>query len=562
MRRAFVEVAGRLVHYRCGGQGAPVVMLHPAPLSSAQVLPVARALTTHFSVFALDTPGCGLSDPLPGPDTQSLEPYLDPRAGTLDALGIRRCCLYGAAAGAQIALEFARRYPDRVSLLVLESAGHMSEAETSALLPDYFPSVEPRPDGAHLLAYWHMVRELNHFFPWSVTRLSHRVERDLPEPAQLQALLLDYLRAGPSYPRAYRPALRNERVERYRGLEVPALLTRWPGSLMLRTVDALLEQGLPPGVELLPLGPTLGDRASGIRDALLRRGLDDPPPVERNRPRGTGLHRSLIDGPGGASQQLLARMCLDGSARPLAVVHEAGGSTALHEAFIAAAAAERPVVAIDLPGHGESDGPQDTGTDAIPAAVGSIAHVLGHLGIDECDVIGLQTGGLIATELALAFPGAVRRVMHVGPWLLDSEEREEFSYRYVPSLTPHTYGTHLIAAWQMLRDMQLYWPWFKRTRESIRWCEPDLDPTRLHARFVELMKAGEHYADLMTDACRYPLEQRLGGLRAPAAFAATADDPLEARCVPAARLAPDSQVVILPDDPALWPQELWDGDAP
>lgn len=558
MRRAFVEVSGRLVHYRHGGEGSPIVMLHPAPLSSAHVLPVARGLAGHFSVFALDIPGCGLSEPLPGPEPQSLEPHLEPLAGTLDALGIGRCCLYGAAAGAQIALEFARRHPARVSLLVLESAGHMPEAQAQTLFADYFPSVEPRPDGGHLLAYWHMVRELNHFFPWTATRMSHRVDRDLPEPAQMQALLLDYLRAGAGYARAYRPALMNERAERYRGLEVPALLTRWPGSLMLRMIDALVEQGLPEGFELLSLGPTITDRVNGLRDALLRRGLDDSPPATRSRPRGTGLRRSLLDGRDGGQQQLHAQLCLDGGARPLAIVHEAGGSTALHQAFIAAVAAERPVIALDLPGHGESDPPQGVDSASIDGCVGTLAHVLSQLGVDECDVLGLQTGGLVATELALSLPGQVRRVTHVGPWLLDSEEREEFSYRYVPALTPHTYGTHLVEAWQMLRDMQLYWPWFKRTREAIRWCEPDLEPVRLHARFVELLKAGEHYADLMGDACRYPLEQRLAALRMPATFAAAADDPLEARCVPAARLAPRSEVVILPDDPALWPQELWE----
>mgnify|MGYP001544958043 CR=1 FL=1 len=103
LKRGYLSVAGRQVHYRSAGHGPPVVMLHPSPLSSAAVLPMANALAEHFTVVALDTPGYGRSDPMPDRG-ETLRDYAVYLAATLDALGLQRVCLYGAATGAQLAV--------------------------------------------------------------------------------------------------------------------------------------------------------------------------------------------------------------------------------------------------------------------------------------------------------------------------------------------------------------------------------------------------------------------------------------------------------------------------
>jgi tRNA (guanine-N1)-methyltransferase len=51
---------------RIVGSGPPVLLLHPSPQSGAFSLPMARRLAPDFTAIALDTPGYGLSDPLPG----------------------------------------------------------------------------------------------------------------------------------------------------------------------------------------------------------------------------------------------------------------------------------------------------------------------------------------------------------------------------------------------------------------------------------------------------------------------------------------------------------------
>jgi pimeloyl-ACP methyl ester carboxylesterase len=553
MQRLFLDVAGRLVHYRRLGAGPPLVMLHPSPLSSAVLMPVAQALAEGFTVYALDTPGYGLSDRLPDAP-RTLADYLEPLAATLDALGLGRVTLYGAATGAQIAVEFAHRYPARVGLLVMDTAGHITEAQCTAILERYFPDVSPRADGAHLATWWHMVRELGHFFPWPDTRLTARIDRDLPPPAVLQALLLDYLRAGEGYALAYRPAFLNERAERVQQVPVPTILTRWAGSIALSITDALIALGLPPQVEVLPLGPSLAERGAGLLAALRRRLADAGADGSPGAAPAAAARRFVAVGDDTAG--LHARLWTSGAGRPLVVLHELGGSSALHRDFLAAAGAERPVVALDLPGHGES-ACMPMAQDSVAAQAALLLRAVEACGVEDFDVLGFGSGSVLAAELASAADTRVSRQLLVGPWLLDEAERREFATELAPELAPRSDGAHLLAAWIAIRDAELYWPWFRRTRAAIRWCEPQLDPVSLHARCVELLKSAPGFATLLRASCAAPLSARLGEFGGETVLAATLDDPLEPRCVPAAALAPRADVLTLPADPRDWPDLLW-----
>ena len=86
--RAYVCVAGRLVHYRTCGQGPCVVLLHDSPRSSRLHLATMRYLARRFTVVALDTPGYGLSDPLPLRDPH-IEDFAAFLGQTLAQLGLR-----------------------------------------------------------------------------------------------------------------------------------------------------------------------------------------------------------------------------------------------------------------------------------------------------------------------------------------------------------------------------------------------------------------------------------------------------------------------------------------
>lgn len=484
MRRAFLTVNDRTLHYRIGGRGSPVVMLHPSPLSSAALLPLAQQLEEQFTVYAFDTPGYGLSDPLPIRPT-TLDDYLPIFAAALDALGLSRICLYGAATGAQFTIEFANRYPDRVAMMVIDSAGHIPADECDAIVRDYFPDLTPHQDGRHVMTLWQMVRDLFVFFPWCDRRAERRVDRDLPPAAVMQSMLLDYLRAGADYHLAYRPAFYNERAERAQQVKVPSALVRWDSSIVLRITDALIEAGLPANYTVLRLGPTPADRFGGIREHLRAhfRAAAAPPPPASPQPRGR-WHGRFIDVPGG---QLHARRLDGGAGLPRVWLHDAGESSAAFAKGIAADPGQHPTIAIDLPGHGETEIPLPSGAGAIDALADIVLAAVDALGLDAAQIGGVGAGAIVAQAAAKRRPRSLQLDV------ADMPDAAQLASESLPNLTPMPDGTHLAAAWQLVRDASLWRREARGLRSGALAGEPGLDASVLQQRFVELMKAGDGY---------------------------------------------------------------------
>jgi pimeloyl-ACP methyl ester carboxylesterase len=73
---------------------------------------------------------------------------------------------------------------------------------------------------------------------------------------------------------------------------------------------------------------------------------------------------------------------------------------------------DRSVYAPDLPGSGESDGPDHAPAVADHAA--AFVDLIDSLRLKQVDVLGYQSGSLAAIELALAKPEQVRRLILVG----------------------------------------------------------------------------------------------------------------------------------------------------
>ena len=65
IKKYYLTVNKRRVHYRRAGDGPPLVILHASPVSSEVFESVHFPIwQKHFTVIAIDTPGQGLSDPL------------------------------------------------------------------------------------------------------------------------------------------------------------------------------------------------------------------------------------------------------------------------------------------------------------------------------------------------------------------------------------------------------------------------------------------------------------------------------------------------------------------
>lgn len=83
-------------------------------------------------VVAFDKYGIGLSDPAPLGELPPLEEWMDDVRAVMDAVGLDRAAVLGAADGGMMAALFAATHPDRVTSLVLANA-----AARASQAPDY-----------------------------------------------------------------------------------------------------------------------------------------------------------------------------------------------------------------------------------------------------------------------------------------------------------------------------------------------------------------------------------------------------------------------------------------
>jgi 3-oxoadipate enol-lactonase len=110
-------VNGITLAYDDHGQGLPVVFLHAFPFNRRMWQSQAAALADRFRIITVDLRGHGESDaPL---WHYTLDSYADDVAALLDHLAIQRAVLVGLSMGGYLSFAFHRKYPGRVSGLVL-----------------------------------------------------------------------------------------------------------------------------------------------------------------------------------------------------------------------------------------------------------------------------------------------------------------------------------------------------------------------------------------------------------------------------------------------------------
>jgi 3-oxoadipate enol-lactonase len=111
------------------GAGFPVLFIHGHPFNRTMWLPQVQSLRWRFRTVAPDLRGYGESER--GPDSAvTQEQFACDLARLLDHLSIDRACVVGLSMGGQIAMEFARAFPERTQALVL--AATFAQEETPA----------------------------------------------------------------------------------------------------------------------------------------------------------------------------------------------------------------------------------------------------------------------------------------------------------------------------------------------------------------------------------------------------------------------------------------------
>lgn len=170
-------------------------------------------------------------------------------------------------------------------------------------------------------------------------------------------------------------------------------------------------------------------------------------------------------------------------------------------------AGEHRVIAIDMPGFGNSS-PLPAPQHIEDYARGVLA-ALDALGVDRTAVVGHHTGGVVAVELAAAAPDRITAVvLSSTPWADAGYRASHVDGPGVDDAAREPGGGHLLAWWEQRR------PHYPKTA------------TGLLDRFVrDALAPGVDPREGHLACARYEMERRIGEVRAPALLLGAGDDP-------------------------------------
>lgn len=156
----------------------------------------------------------------------------------------------------------------------------------------------------------------------------------------------------------------------------------------------------------------------------------------------TDIRRAFVDADYGQMHYRIAGESSDRST--LLCLHQSPKSSREFIEFMKAASNDRLVIAIDSPGHGESDvPPQKMGIEGYARSIWS---ALEALDLGKVDILGHHTGAKVAAEMAYQKPEKVGGIVMVSALVLTPEERENFKNEFKP-IPLDDAGTRFKAIW-------------------------------------------------------------------------------------------------------------------
>ena len=202
-------------------------------------------------------------------------------------------------------------------------------------------------------------------------------------------------------------------------------------------------------------------------------------------------------------------------------------------------------IAMDLPGFGASGMPGEK--ISIRGYGAFVDALLRELGVERATIVGNSMGGFIGTEVALAFPTIVERLVLVSAAGLTIEHQR--NERTLAVLRRAENVLAMYGGWLASRSNELTRrPRSRRLLFNIVAAHPELLPPPLVAE--QLRGSGkEGFLDALDALTDYPIRDRLGGIEAPVLVVWGTED----RLVPVrdawefGRLIPGSRVVVFED---------------
>ena len=136
--------------------------------------------------------------------------------------------------------------------------------------------------------------------------------------------------------------------------------------------------------------------------------------------------------------------------------------------------------------------------------------------------------------------------------IFDDAERDELLAHYTPSIAPRWDGSHLVTAWAIVRDMSLFWPWYKRRADGVIRRDAAIDASSVDLRVQDLLKLGDAWQQAYGASFRYPMAARLAALPVHCLLADYPGAASYPRLAQAAAVAPRCELADLANDPQAW----------
>jgi len=515
IKRGYLQVGGRRVHYRRLGAGPPLVMLHGSPGDSAMLEPEMAAASAHFTCIALDTPGFGGSDPLPG-DVLTVADLAGATAEAMAALGLPACRVYGTHTGAAIGVELGAGWPERVSGLVLEGLPMFTEAETKVLFEGYFARMVPDPLAGHLTRTWMRFRDQFTWFPWTSRHVSRLNPVDRPTPEEVDHWVSMFYRSCKTYGPAYKAACYYGQgaFKAASALRTPAVFMASAEDMLFAHLDRLPPLRAAQRIERLAYDPP----AKYTAIAQFAAGL--PGGGDFELPRGPVLvgadpAMAYIDAPDG---DVLVRAYGDAARPAVVLLHDGPGTGLSLDGLARRLSGSAHVITLDMPGCGQS-APPAPGQPLIEAAADAVRLVADVLRLGPFVIAAVGCGAAVAASLASRGDDRLRAVLLDAPASLDPAAAEAIA----PDLPLSPDGGHWLKAWLMVRDGEIYQPWFDGRVSAQRKTQGNFDADWLHDQTVALMASRTTYALFPRAAFRFDTAATLAKARVPVRVASEGD---------------------------------------
>ncbi len=475
IRRRFVKINKNFFHYLECGAGFPVVLFHESPKSSFSNETLILSLAKKYKVYAIDTPGYGFSDPI---DKKSYEisDFAKAINKIICCLGLGKFILYGNHTGASIAIEYGRLFPKELNGLILESLPVFYPHEVKSIIKYFFPPIKVTKDGSHLTSLWSKVEDQYLWFPWYDREYKKMHHWPYPSAIEIHDYVIDFLRAGDSYRRAYLSAFKYNSFETIKKLRVPTKFLSIETDILYshRLRFPKLKKN-----QYLTIINNSKDKINTIKNCV-NFFKTNPTSTEKQRVPNEKNFLDIEDG------QVYYKILKKNNNKPvLFLIHDLPGSSEDFRELMLELSKTRTVISFDIPGTGNSfiNLPNNF---TLNYFVEIFDNLIVELGIESYDIYSKGLGGYLSSLLSKKAKLKPRKIIFDRFKVLTKKEKEKLVLLNKESLKINYDGSHLLKIWRLINSSIYFFPWYNKKGMILSHTKKHFNELKLNNKFMSI----------------------------------------------------------------------------